>query len=199
LVGLGRVIGPKKTLQKIIIMRKQFLLLIVLLIGLSGFESFAQNAPNAFEQAQKLRGDLSQLHDREAEIKIRLTELEYDLKPENIERHFAGVGSVHPEELREARRKQLQLEKDRLVGQLSEIDQNQARLETEIQIADSKAYQQSALGASKLKISLDRITPFMTANIFRLAALTFALIVVGITLFAARKRRQTRPRRPRTH
>ena len=180
-------------------MRKQFLLLIVLLIGLSGFESFAQNAPNAFEQAQKLRGDLSQLHDREAEIKIRLTELEYDLKPENIERHFAGVGSVHPEELREARRKQLQLEKDRLVGQLSEIDQNQARLETEIQIADSKAYQQSALGASKLKISLDRITPFMTANIFRLAALTFALIVVGITLFAARKRRQTRPRRPRTH
>ena len=180
-------------------MRKRFLLLIVLLIGLSGFESFAQNAPSAFEQAQKLRGDLSQLHDREAEIKIRLTELEYDLKPENIERHFAGVGSVHPEELREARRKQLQLEKDRLVGQLSEIDQNQARLETEIQIADSKAYQQSALGASKLKISFDRITPFMTANIFRLAALTFALIVVGITLFAARKRRQTRPRRPRTH
>jgi hypothetical protein len=78
------------------------------------------------------------------------------------------------------------------VGQLSEIDQNQARLETAIQIADSKAYQQSALGASKLKISLDRITPFMTANIFRLAALSFALIVVGIALFAARKRRQTR-------
>jgi len=199
LVGLGRVIGQKQHSTKIMIMRKRFLLLIVLLIGLSGFESFAQNAPSAFEQAQKLRGDLSQLHDREAEIKIRLTELEYDLKPENIERHFAGVGSVHPEELREARRKQLQLEKDRLVGQLSEIDQNQARLETEIQIADSKAYQQSALGASKLKISFDRITPFMTANIFRLAALTFALIVVGITLFAARKRRQTRPRRPRTH
>ena len=199
MVGLGRVIGQKQHSTKIMIMRKRFLLLIVLLIGLSGFESFAQNAPSAFEQAQKLRGDLSQLHDREAEIKIRLTELEYDLKPENIERHFAGVGSVHPEELREARRKQLQLEKDRLVGQLSEIDQNQARLETEIQIADSKAYQQSALGASKLKISFDRITPFMTANIFRLAALTFALIVVGITLFAARKRRQTRPRRPRTH
>jgi hypothetical protein len=177
-------------------MRKRFLLIVVLLIGLGGFESFAQNAPSAFEQAQKLRGDLSQLNDREAEIKIRLTELEYDLKPENIERHFAGVGSVHPEELREARRKQLQLEKDRLVGQLSEIDQSQARLETEIQIADSKAYQQNAVGASKLKISLDRITPFMTANIFRLAALTFALIVVGVTLIAARKRRRTRSRRP---
>jgi hypothetical protein len=176
-------------------MRKLFFLLTVLLCGLVGQKSFAQNTPSAFEQGQKLRAELSQLHDREAEIKIRLTELEYELKPENIERHFAGVGSVHPEELREARRKQLQLEKDRLVGQLSEIDQNQARLETEIQITDSKAYQQSALGASKLKISLDRITPFMTANIFRLAALTFALIVVSITLFTARKRRRTRTRR----
>jgi hypothetical protein len=173
-------------------MRISFSLLLVLLIGVSAVEALAQTAPSGFEQAQKLRADLSQLHDREAEIKIRLTELEYELKPENIERQFAGVGSIHPEELREARRKQLQLEKDRLVGQLSEIDQNQARLETQIQIADSKAYQQSALGASKLKLSLDRIRPFMTANILRLAALTFALIVVGITLVAARKRRRTR-------
>jgi len=176
-------------------MRKRLLLLVVLLIGMGGFQSYAQNTPSAFEQAQKLRGDLSQLHDREAEIKIRLTELEYDLKPENIERHFAGVGSVHPEELREARRKQLQLEKDRLVGQLSEIDQNQARLETEIQIADARAYQQSALGASKLKISIDQITPFITTNILRLAALTFALIVVGIAVFAGRRRRRRRTRR----
>jgi len=183
---------PRKPRAITVIMRNRFLTLVVLLIGLVSFKSYAQNAPSAFEQAQKMRGELSQLHDREAEIKIRLTELEYDLKPENIERHFAGVGSVHPEELREARRKQLQLEKDRLVGQLSEIYQNQARLETEIQIADSKAYQQSALGASTLKISLDRITPFMTANLFRLAALTFALIVVGITIFAARKRRHRR-------
>ena len=177
-------------------MRKLVLLLVVLLIVLSGQRTFAQDTPSAFEQAQKLRNELSQLHDREAEIKIRLAELEYDLKPENIERHFAGVGSVHPEELREARRKQLQFEKDRLVGQLAEIDQNQARLETEIQLADSKAYQQSALGASKLKINLDQITPFLTVNVFRLAALTFALIVVGIALFAARKQRRTWTRRP---
>jgi hypothetical protein len=176
-------------------MRKTFVLLIVVLFGLAAQKSFAQNTPSAFEQAQKLRGDLSQLHDREAEIKMRLTELEYELKPENIERHFAGVGSVHPEELREARRKQLQLEKDRLVGQLSEIDQNQARLETEIQISDSKAFQQSAMGASKLRISLDRITPFMTATVLRLLALTFALIVVGVTLFTARRRRRVRTRR----
>src|SRR3954470_10772718 len=156
------------------VMRKAFFLPALVLVLLGGQPLLAQSTPSGFEQGQKLRADLSQLHDREAEIKIRLTELDYELKPETIERHFAGVGSLHPEELREARRRQLQLEKDRLSGQLTEIDQNQARLETEIQIADSKAYQQSALGASRLKVSLDKITPFMTANIFRLIAVIFA-------------------------
>jgi hypothetical protein len=173
-------------------MRKPILILVALVLCGYSFRAAAQNSTNAFEQAQKLRSELSQLHDREAEIKIRLTELDYDLKPENIERHFAGVGSVHPEELREARRKQLQLEKDRLVGQLSEIDQNQARLETEIQIADSKAYQQSALGSSKLGLTMDRLSPFMTATVFRLAALAFALIVIGLALFMTYRRRRPR-------
>lgn|ERR1041385_443870 len=170
-------------------MRKPFFVFVVLFLAAGSQNAFAQSSPTAFEQGQKLRNELSQLHDREAEIKIRLAELDYELKPENIERHFAGVGSVHPEELREARRKQLQIEKDRLVGQLNEIDQNQARLEIEIQLADSKAYQQNAVGASTLKLSLDRITPFMAANFFRIVALVFALIVVGIALAATRRRR----------
>jgi hypothetical protein len=173
-------------------MRKSVFLLVALLLVLCGQKSFAQNTPSAFEQAQKLRGELSQLNDREAEIKIRLTELEYELKPENIARHFAGVGSVHPEELREARRKQLQIEKDRLVGQLSEIDQNQARLETEIQLADSRAYQQSAQGASKLGITFNQISPFITTTVLRLAAIVFALIVGGVALLVAYQRRRSR-------
>jgi hypothetical protein len=170
-----------------------FLLLALVLFGYS-VGAVAQSSSNSFEQAQKLRSELSQLHDREAEIKIRLTELDYDLKPENIERHFAGVGSVHPEELREARRKQLQLEKDRLVRQLSEIDQNQARLETQIQIEDSKGFQQSAAGSSKLGLALDKLSPFMTATLFRLAALAFALIVIGLALFMTYQRRRSRVR-----
>ena len=175
-------------------MRNPIFFLLALILCAYSFEAVAQNSSSAFEQAQKLRAELSQLQDREAEIKIRLTELEYDLKPENIERHFAGVGSVHPEELREARRKQLQLEKDRLVGQLSEIDQNQARLETQIQIADSKGFQQSATGSSTLGLALDKLSPFMTATLFRLAALAFALLVIGLALFMTYQRRRSRAR-----
>lgn len=175
-------------------MRNPTLFLLAFILCTYGFAAVAQNSSNSFEQAQKLRSELSQLHDREAEIKIRLTELEYDLKPENIERHFAGVGSVHPEELREARRKQLQLEKDKLVRQLSDIDQNQARLETQIQIEDSKGYQQSALGSSKLGLALDQLSPFMTATLFRLAALAFALLVIAIAIFMTYQRRRSRAR-----
>ena len=177
-------------------MRKELFLLIVLFILMPVTGAFAQDSSNAFQDAQRLRDQLSQLKDREAEIKIRLAELDNDLKPENIARHFAGVGAVHPEELRETRRKQLQTEKDRLVGQLSEIDQNQTRLQTEIQLAESKAYQQNAMGVASLKPRDDRpssrrwFAPLMTATVMRIGALTFALIVVGIVLFAARKRQR---------
>ena len=71
------------------------LILILMLLLLSvfayGSRAVAQISPSAFEQTQKLRSELSQLSDHEAEIKIRLTELDHDLEPENIERHFTGL------------------------------------------------------------------------------------------------------------
>ena len=151
----------------------------------------AQVTSSPAETAAHLRNQLSELQDREAGIKIRLQELEYDLKPENIERHFAGVGSVHPEELREARRKQLQIEKDRLVAQLNEIAQSRTQLESAISSADSQAYQQSALGGASLK-SHSMLAPFMTAAVLRMGAIGFGLIVIGLVLVASHKRRQRR-------
>jgi len=83
-------------------------LIAVLLVSAQSARLFAQDSPSAAEAARQLRNQLSQLNDREAEIKIRLQELDYELKPENIEHYFAGYGSLHPEELREARRKKRQ-------------------------------------------------------------------------------------------
>jgi len=166
---------------------------LILFLILSGsfvpltWPASAQDSGNAAETAARLRIHLSELQDREADIKIRLQELDYQLKPENIERHFAGVGSVHPEELREARRKQLQIEKDRLVAQLTEIGQSRMQLESEIAIADSRAYQQSALGAAVKPHS--RLAPLLTATVLRLGAIVFGLIVAGLVLFASHKRR----------
>lgn len=148
--------------------------------------SYAQDSPSAAEAAQQLRNQLSQLNDREAEIKIRLQELEYELKPENVEHYFAGYGSVHPEELREARRKKLQTEKDRLLAQLTEIGQSRQQLQAAIIAADTKAYQASALGAVSLKGSA--LGQIFNATTLQLAAIAFALVVIGILLVAGRRR-----------
>jgi hypothetical protein len=161
-------------------------LIALLFLSAQPVRIFAQDSPSAAEAALQLRNQLSQLNDREAEIKIRLQELDYELKPENIERYFAGYGSLHPEELREARRKKLQIEKDRLEAQLTEIGESRQQLEAAIVAADTKAYQTSALGAVSLKSSA--LGQIFTATTLQLAAITFALLVIGILLVARRKR-----------
>ena len=59
---------------------------------------------NAQERAANLRAQLTEMQVKEAELQARLRQLEEDIKPENIEHSLAGVGSTHPEDLREARR-----------------------------------------------------------------------------------------------
>ena len=173
-------------------MQKYIISCLIVFVFLSAQSArvIAQDSPSAAEAAQQLRNQLSQLNDREAEIKIRLQELDYELKPENIERYFAGYGSLHPEELREARRKKLEIEKDRLLAQLTEIGQSRQQLEAAIVAADTKAYHNSALGAASLKRGTfaQALGQIFTATTFRLAAIAFGLFVVGILLVARRKR-----------
>jgi hypothetical protein len=57
---------------------------------------------------------------------------------------LAGVGSVHPEELREARRRQLEIEKRGVQSQLDTLAASRSRLETAIAAADAESYRQSA-------------------------------------------------------
>ena len=84
-------------------------LFLVLLLGLL-FTSriFAQDSPaNPAEAAADLRARLAEVQANEAYGRARLDQLNEALKPENIERSLAGVGSTRPEELREQRRREL--------------------------------------------------------------------------------------------
>lgn len=98
----------------------------------------------AQERAANLRLQLSEVQAKESELRSRLEQLEYDLKPENIERSLAGVGSVHPEELREQRRRQLEGEKKSVLAQLDLLAASRTRLEAAIAQADAESYRQSA-------------------------------------------------------
>lgn len=84
--------------------------LIVLSILVLANHSLAQQSTTADEKLANLRLELIDVQGQEAFLRTRVQQLEEDIKPENIARSLAGYGSTKPEELREFRRRQLELE-----------------------------------------------------------------------------------------
>lgn len=86
----------------------------------------------AEERAEALRRQLSDSMDRESALKSRLDDLDYQLRPENIQRETAVVGSLRPEEVRESRRRLLENEKTRVNEQITRTLDSRTKLETAI-------------------------------------------------------------------
>lgn len=127
---------------------KSGLVLLVLLVFSAGV--YAQDAA---ETVEKLRAQLLDVQAQEDGLRIRAEQLDEALKPENIERSFAGVGSTRPEELRETRRRQLTIEKNGVQAQLRTLETSRQRLESAIANAEALAYQQSARPAGNVMAS----------------------------------------------
>jgi hypothetical protein len=106
----------------------------------------AQPTPSAAERLDNLKLQLIDVKAKEETAKLRLQQLDEALKPENIERSLAGVGSTRPEELREQRRQQLTIEKKRVTAELASLTNQRSRLEASISSTEVEAYQESAKG-----------------------------------------------------
>lgn len=122
-------------------MRLQFALVLILL---SFVVVNAQERTTAAERVDQLKSQLLELQGKEEALRARAAQLEEALKPENIERSLAGVGSTRPEELRETRRRQLTIERDGVLAQLRILETSRNRLETALREAEGRAYQESA-------------------------------------------------------
>lgn len=122
-------------------MKFQLSLVLILLAFVS---VHGQETPSAAETVDKIKLQLLEVQAKEDELKARAEQLEEALKPENIERSLAGVGSTRPEELREARRKQLTIERDGVLAQLKILETSRTRLESSLAQAEGRAYQESA-------------------------------------------------------
>lgn len=103
-----------------------------------------QEQTSAADTVDRIKLQLLDLQGREEELKARAAELEEALKPENIERSLAGVGSTRPEELRESRRRQLTIARDGVLAQLRILETGRLRLETALAEAQGRAYHESA-------------------------------------------------------
>jgi hypothetical protein len=126
---------------------KRALSLVLFMALAAGFtaNAIAQDASNGSNSLDTLRSQLLEAQAKEAELETREHQLDEDLKPENIERSLAGIGSTKPEELRESRRRQLSIERDGVRAQLKLVKTSRERLESVIRLAETQAYQQSML------------------------------------------------------
>jgi chromosome segregation ATPase len=92
----------------------------------------------AEQRAEALRAQLVDVEGKLADLQARLDQVEYALRPENIERATQGGGTVHPEDARDTRRRQLENERTRTQAQIKILEGSRGRLEPSIAFADSE-------------------------------------------------------------
>jgi peptidoglycan hydrolase CwlO-like protein len=92
----------------------------------------------AEQRAESLRAQLIDVETKLGDLSIKVDQLDYMLKPENIDRATQGGGTVHPEDARDTRRRQLENEKARAQAQIKLLETSRARLEPSIATADSE-------------------------------------------------------------
>lgn len=90
----------------------------------------------AEQRAEVLRTQQRDVLEKEGILQARLEQIEFNLKPENIDRSVSTYGSTRPEEARDARRRALESEKVRTQAQLELYATSRLRLETAIINAD---------------------------------------------------------------
>lgn len=92
----------------------------------------------AEQRSAQLRSELREVQQKKGELEAHLEDVEYALKPENIERATAGYGTTRPEDVREQRRKQLESERERARKQLAEFQTSEDRLQQAIATSDAE-------------------------------------------------------------
>src|SRR6185436_2202784 len=172
--------------------RRSSLILLAVLVIATTLDAAAQATKgntDGGQAADELRLQLLEVEAKESELQARARQLDEDLKAENIERYFAGVGSTRPEELREMRRRQLNIERERVQAQLKLVATSRERLESNIRFAENRAYQESAEGAAPLQMLRGSFATAPRAVMAVLGGLATILGIGFVIVVVARKRK----------
>ena len=93
---------------------------------------------SAEQRAEQLRSQLMDIQAKIADFEAKLEQIDFALRPENIENSTAGYGSTRPEAARDARKKQLESERTRVQAQLKLAETSRSRLEGAVSNADAE-------------------------------------------------------------
>ena len=85
---------------------------------------------------ERVYSTYAEMIEKESQISTKLDQINADVRPETIDRQVAFAGSLRPEELRDTRRKTLEIEKKNLQILLADIQTVRANLELSVQKAD---------------------------------------------------------------
>ena len=113
----------------------------------------------AEDRAGVLRKQLIELIEKETTYRSRLALLDEDVRPENVERALSGVGTTRTVELREVRRRSLEIEKRGLESLVVVIGQSRARLEEDLRQADSLCSKLRQRLFPLIEKEVDKISP----------------------------------------
>ena len=113
----------------------------------------------AEERAGILRKQLIESIEKETAYKSRLAQMDEEVRPENVERALSGVGTTRTAELRDVRRRSLEIEKRGLESLLNLITQSRARLEDDVRRADSLVSRIRERLLPLIDREVDNITP----------------------------------------
>lgn len=90
----------------------------------------------AEQRAEGFRAQLRDVMEKLIEFEARSEQLEFDLRPESIERRAALTGTMNPSTLREEIRRQIENEKRRVQQQMELLNTSRTRLEAAVISAD---------------------------------------------------------------
>ena len=112
------------------------------------------------QRAEVLRKQLIDLIEKETSYRTRLTQMDEDMRPENIERSMAGIGGTRTVEMRDTRRRSLESEKKGLESLLAITSQSRMRLEEDVRQADQLVARFRQRLFPLIEQQLDKLNPY---------------------------------------
>ena len=113
----------------------------------------------AEQRAEMLRRTLLELIEKETLYRTRITQIDEDMRPEDVERTLNAYGTTRTAELRDTRRKVLETDRRGYVSLLTLTTENRTRLEEEVRQADALAQRLRQRLNPLIEREIDKLTP----------------------------------------
>ncbi len=121
----------------------------------SSFTLLAQ----AEQRAETMRRQLLELIEKETQYRTRITQLEEDMRPENVERALNPYGTTRTAEIRDTRRRVLETERRGVTNLLTLTTEHRTRLEEEVRQADALVLRLRQRLNPLIEREIDKLTP----------------------------------------